>query len=297
MQAQYAYRKGNVITWRENNLAIANRDQMAIMFSVNVLNGGTQDKLGAYDCAGTGGLGTYQPNCRMTPQQLQDAADALGPAGCALMMWRYDSDFMNKPANQAVISNIAINLYNRTRRPCTSSRTPNTPPTAAFESSCDGLGCNFTDGSTDPGGSVATRNWDFGDGSNSSLQNPSHTYAQEGTYNVTLTVTDNRGATASVSKPVTVNVSPPPNAPPTAGFSFSCTDLGCSFTDESTDSDGTVDSWSWDFGDGTSSNAQNPDHTYDTGGDFIVQLTATDNDGVSRSVTHTVTVVAPASGP
>ncbi|HET6797992.1 MAG TPA: PKD domain-containing protein, partial [Gemmatimonadales bacterium] len=176
-------------------------------------------------------------------------------------------------------------------------RTPNTPPTAAFESSCDGLGCNFTDGSTDPGGSVATRNWDFGDGSNSSLQNPSHTYAQEGTYNVTLTVTDNRGATASVSKPVTVNVSPPPNAPPTAGFSFSCTDLGCSFTDESTDSDGTVDSWSWDFGDGTSSNAQNPDHTYDTGGDFIVQLTATDNDGVSRSVTHTVTVVAPASGP
>jgi PKD repeat protein len=110
-------------------------------------------------------------------------------------------------------------------------------------------------------------------------------------------VTDNLGATASVSHSVTVQAPPPPNVPPSAEFSFSCTDLGCSFTDASTDSDGTIASWSWDFGDGATSNAQNPDHTYDTGGGFSVQLTVTDNDGDGGSVTHTVTVVAPAGGP
>jgi PKD repeat protein len=206
MQAQYAYRKGNVTTWRENNLAIANRDQMAIMFSINVLNGGTQDKIGTYDCAGTGGLGTYQPNCRMTPQQLQDAANALGPAGCALMMWRYDSDFMNKPANQAVISNIAISLYNRTRRPCTSSRSPNAPPAAQFSFTCTDLTCSFSDESTDVDGMVKTWSWDFGDGATDAQQDPSHTYDASGDYQVHLSVTDDAGASSSAEQTVTVTV-------------------------------------------------------------------------------------------
>ena len=107
---QYAHRKGNVTTWRDNALSIIRRDDMSVIFSLNVLDGGVQDKSGAYDCAGTGGLGTNQPNCRMTPQQVRDFGQALGPAGCALFAWRHDGTFMGKPENQAAISELAIML-------------------------------------------------------------------------------------------------------------------------------------------------------------------------------------------
>ncbi len=82
------------------------------------------------------------------------------------------------------------------------------------------------------------------------------------------------------------------NQPPTADFSSSCTDLECSFTDQSTDSDGTISSWSWNFGDGDTSNSQNPSHTYAAAGTYSVMLTVTDNDGDSNDVSKNVTVTA-----
>ena len=80
----------------------------------------------------------------------------------------------------------------------------NTPPTAGFSYVCTGLACTFTDGSTDPGGSIASRSWNFGDTGTSTLPNPSHTYAAGGTYSVTLTVTDNGGLSDPETKSVTV---------------------------------------------------------------------------------------------
>ena len=80
----------------------------------------------------------------------------------------------------------------------------NQAPSAAFTSSCTDLACRFTDTSTDPDGSIASRSWDFGNGQTSTTASPSVTYATGGTYAVRLTVTDNGGATATTTKNVTV---------------------------------------------------------------------------------------------
>ncbi|MEQ8766610.1 MAG: S8 family serine peptidase [Planctomycetota bacterium] len=83
---------------------------------------------------------------------------------------------------------------------------------------------------------------------------------------------------------------PPANNPPTAEFGSSTNNLTASFTDQSSDSDGTIVSWSWDFGDGNSSSAQNPNHTFSASGTYNVSLTVIDDDGASDSVSHPVTV-------
>jgi PKD repeat protein len=173
--------------------------------------------------------------------------------------------------------------------------TTNSPPTAAFSSSCTDLSCDFTDESTDSDGTVVAWSWNFGDGSTSTARNPSHTYADAGTYTVTLSVTDNDNDSDTATDTVTVT-EPTANQPPIPSFSSSCTDLSCDFTDESTDSDGTVVAWSWDFGDGTTSTAQNPSHTYASAGTYTVTLTVTDDDNDSDTANDSVTVTDPVSG-
>ncbi|GAB3337995.1 S8 family serine peptidase [Marilutibacter aestuarii] len=80
----------------------------------------------------------------------------------------------------------------------------NTPPTAQFTSSINGLTVTFSDASSDSDGSIVSRSWTFGDGGTSTASGPSRTYAAAGTYTVTLTVTDDDGASASTSSQVTV---------------------------------------------------------------------------------------------
>ncbi len=109
-----------------------------------------------------------------------------------------------------------------------------------------------------------------------------------------LTVTDNQGATNAVSHTVTVTA---PNQPPVAAFSSSCSGLSCSFTSTSSDPDGTISAYSWTFGDGGTSTAQNPSHTYGAGGTATVTLIVTDNQGATNTVSHTVTVTAPNTAP
>ena len=165
----------------------------------------------------------------------------------------------------------------------------NVSPNAAFSKSCTNLSCGFTDASSDPDGSIASRSWTFGDNTTSTATNPSHAYAAAGTYTVTLTVTDNKGASKSISKQVTV--SSVANVAPNAYFGSSCTKLVCTFTDRSKDSDGTITAWRWTFGDATTaSTVRNPSHTYKAGGTYKVVLKVTDNKGATGSISHSVTV-------
>jgi PKD repeat protein len=155
---------------------------------------------------------------------------------------------------------------------------PNTAPVAAFTSTCDGLACSFTDGSTDSDGTIVAWRWTFGNGTSSVNRNPSRTYGAPGTYTVTLQVTDDDAAVNQISVPVTVTAT---NTAPNVSFSQMCTGLSCRFTDLSTDSDGTMAGWRWTFGNGTSSTNANPSRTYASAGTYTVTLRVTDNAGAS----------------
>jgi PKD repeat protein len=166
----------------------------------------------------------------------------------------------------------------------------NIAPVANFSFSTSTLTATFSDSSTDSDGTIASRSWNFGDSTTSTATNPSKTYAAAGTFNVTLTVTDNGGATNSIIKSVTVSAA---NLPPTANFSFTTSGLAATFTDSSTDSDGTIASRSWNFGDSTTSTATSPSHNYAAAGTFNVTLTVTDNGGATNSITKSVVVSTP----
>ncbi len=177
----------------------------------------------------------------------------------------------------------------------------NKRPQADFAVDCQDLRCSFSDKSKDDDGSISARLWDFGDGATSAQRNPDHAYKTDGAYQVTLIVTDDDGATdtrtrtadaASPSSPPDPPSppSPPPPPPqnkaPDAEFEVACQDLRCTFVDRSSDQDGSVERWQWDFGDGSTSSERNPSHSYGRAGKYDVLLVVTDDDGAADTRSH-----------
>jgi PKD repeat protein len=172
---------------------------------------------------------------------------------------------------------------------------PNVAPSAAFTSTCAGISCTFDGtGSSDSDGSITSYDWSFGNGDEAGNPTPQEDFAATGTYDVTLTVTDDGGLSSSVTHQVSVVK---PNVPPTAAFTTTCTYLDCGFdASGSSDGDGTVDSYAWDFGDGATDTGPTPDHVYAKAGSYLVTLTVTDNQGATDDQQSTQVVVgAPAA--
>ena len=108
----------------------------------------------------------------------------------------------NSAVNSAKFAQLGLAFLGEAAK--TTGSSGNAPPVANFTSSVSGLTATFTDTSTDSNGTIASRSWNFGDGTTSTATNPSRTYTAAGTYTVTLTVTDNGGATNTTRRSVTV---------------------------------------------------------------------------------------------
>jgi PKD repeat protein len=175
----------------------------------------------------------------------------------------------------------------------------NQPPVAAIGGPTQGQTgqpLSFSgSGSSDPDGTIASYAWDFGDSTSGSGADVTHSYAAPGSYQVTLTVTDNDGASDQATQ--TVQISAPANQPPTAaigGPSQGQTGETLSFSGSgSSDADGTIASYAWDFGDSTSGSGADVTHSYAAAGTYTLRLTVTDNDGASDQADQTVQISAP----
>jgi len=173
----------------------------------------------------------------------------------------------------------------------------NRSPIASFTESAEtvytGQAITFdASASYDPDGSIISYLWTFGDGTNASGVSVSHAYSDNGIFTVTLIVTDNDGATATVTATKTVL-----NRTPVASFTESATTV---YKDEvihfnastSYDPDGFIVSYFWTFGDGTNATGVTADHTYPNVGTYTVTLTVTDNDGATASTSAVKTVLS-----
>lgn len=153
-------------------------------------------------------------------------------------------------------------------------------------------------GSSDPDGSVESYSWSFGDGASDSGMTVSHTFADPGTYVVVLTVADDAGATDDDTTQVVATDAAGNQAPvaeangPYEGVAGQGIVFGSGGSD---DPDGTITSYSWDFGDGSTGTGPSPTHAYDNAGTYEVVLTVTDDDGTTAQDTAEVTV-SPSGG-
>ena len=140
--------------------------------------------------------------------------------------------------------------------------------------------------SNDPDGKVDKYAWDFGDSKTASGRTATHRYSTKGTYTITLTVTDNKGATASMNHEVQVDKGQAPVAsfvvnPPSGEIGFPFHYDGSA----SSDTDGKITKWEWNFGDGAKGTGETTTHVYSKSDTFDVTLTVTDDTGLSSEKT------------
>ncbi|HTB05991.1 MAG TPA: PKD domain-containing protein [Bacteroidia bacterium] len=238
------------------------------------------------------------PVCQGQLTTFTDLSTVAGPTIINGWAWNFgdgNTSTVQNPTHQyASCGTYNVQLTVTTNATCTHDTTivvtVNPMPSPHFSATtvCQGYVSNFTDLSTiNCGGTVTGWAWKFGDGvGTSAIQNPTYTYTSAGTYSCTLTVTSNNGCDSSVTINVIVNPNPVPDFVATSP----CFGSSTQFTDKSTVSSGSIVSWAWTFGDGGTSGAQNPAHTYGSAGTYSVSLIVTTANGCVDSIRKNITV-------
>ncbi len=155
--------------------------------------------------------------------------------------------------------------------------------TSGIPTGCSPLIVSFTDAST---GNPASWRWDLGNGTISTLRNPTATYFNPGSYTVKLVVRGSSG-TDSLIRQQFVTVYRKPVVSFSAADSSGCFPLMVNFTDQSSAGSGSIGAYAWDFGDGSTSTEVNPSHLYTLAGNFTVSLRVTNSNGCSNSYANT----------
>ncbi|MEO9964865.1 MAG: PKD domain-containing protein [Reichenbachiella sp.] len=161
-------------------------------------------------------------------------------------------------------------------------------PTIVFSNDevCEGTKTTFTNLSTISSGSLESSLWDFGNGGLSVDLAPEYTFSEAGTFAVKLTMTSDKGCENDLTQSVVVN------AVPTADFIHDdvCLDATTFFTDLSEISIGTIDTYTWDFGDSESSTDASPTHLYAAHGEYTVELLIESDQGCTDELSTEVIV-------
>lgn len=250
----------------------------------------------------TSAFGVNTPGqCSMSAVVFNDLSSPDGIHPIVSWMWNYGDgviETLTSPPFQHTyvtpgVYPVALKVTDS--RGCTDSISINnavtiSQPEAIFGSadtvSCPNQVINFSDSSTGP---TLSYQWNFGDGNTSILANPTHTYAADGLYTITLIVTDQYGCQDTMVKPDYIRI-----ASPHADFLLSdslstCPPLFVNFTNTSLN----YASINWDFGDGTSTQTPDPSHFYSTPGTYYAKLTIVSPGGCTDSMTKTIVVRGP----
>lgn len=223
--------------------------------------------------------------------------------GGTINQWSWDFDYngvthtpddntQNPSYNYATPGTYTIQLIITTNAGCTDTTTetitifPSPVADFTFNDECFGTAISFTDNSNISSGSITNWNWNFDNGNNSAIQNPSELYANDGDYDVTLIVTSDNGCTDTITKNINVWPLPMVDFSPTTV----CLNDFTRFIDQSNVSSGSNVAWNWDFDDNSGSTIQSPIHTYTSEGVYQVQLIVTTDKGCVDSITKAVTV-------
>lgn len=240
---------------------------------------------------------TFVEDCFNSPTAFTDGSTAVG--GIAGWAWDF-GDGTSASQNPSHVftteGSQTVSLIVTSNNGCTDTLTQNVLvhylPVAAFTvpNPCLNGGTDFLDQSTVTGSTITGWSWDFGDGGNDTVQNPTHQFPNAASYNVTLIAESAFGCLDTVTNATSILPGP------TAAFTFSDNTVALNenvvFTDQSTPPADIV-SWFWDFEDGNTDIIQNPTHSWDSTGYYDVMLVVTDVNGCVDTVRNEIIVFLP----
>ena len=225
--------------------------------------------------------------------------DLSSTTGGTITAWAWDlgngqsSNVQNPTSSYSVSGTYTASLVVTESTGCTDTIIKQliveSPPISSFSYTLDCIKDTvyFTNLSSVGSGTIISSTWNFGDLGTSSFVNPSHQYNSGGTYTVSLTSISTASCINTSTLAVVLDK-------PVASFVASslniCLGSTLSFSNTSTYATGIITSWNWDFGDGNSSNIQNPSYTYTTPGTYSVTLISSSASGCSGSITQIINI-------